>query len=171
MSRSRPAAVAALAIAIVAFAPVVSAQQLTRAGVRTRPAIVTQEDILDAGARAEGYVLDGQFAAARREFREEVALQLRVRELPEKPLRQIAATYYAEGSPARAAQVLDELAALPAAQRDPNVRARALFDAAFLYRAAGELQRPREIQRELRHLARSGVLEADLAAEIQRRMR
>lgn len=169
MSRSR-LAVAALVAAVV-LAPVAGAQQLTRSTARARPAVITQEDIFGAVARGEGYAQDGQFAAARREFREAASLQLRVRELPETALRQVAAAYYAEGEPARAAQALDELAALPAAQRDQNVRARALLDAAFLYREAGQWQRPREIQRELRTLAASGALDATLATEIERRMR
>jgi hypothetical protein len=171
MSHSRLAAVAAIALAVLAVAPDAGAQQLTRSGMRARPAVITQEDILDAAARAEGYAQDGQFALARREYREAAALQLRVRELPESSLRQVAAAYYAEGSPARAAEALEELASLPLAQQDPNVRARALFDAAFLYRAPGQWQRPREIQRELRALAASGVLDAELTAQIERRMR
>ena len=56
-------------------------------------------------------------------------------------------------------------------QQDQNARARALIDAAFLYKSAGKRERPREIQRELRQLAKSGALDGALTEEIGKRMR
>jgi hypothetical protein len=171
MSRSRLATLALFSSILVAAAPDAEAQQLTRTDMRARPAIVTEEQIAGALARADGFIQDGQWADARRQYREAASLQLRVQEVPEVALRQVAAAFYAEGSYARAAQTLDELAALPGVRDDQNARARALMDAAFLYRAAGQWQRPRQIQRELRQLAASGTLESSLAEEIGRRMR
>ena len=171
MSRSRFAITSALALALVAsVSAAADAQQLTRSGVRARPAVITQEDIMDAAARADGYAQSGQFALARREYREAGALQLRVKELPTNAMWQVASAYYAEGSLARAAQTLDELAALAAAHREPNVRAKALLEAAFLYRAAGQWQRPREISKELRLMCERDVVDAELRATIERRL-
>jgi hypothetical protein len=173
MSRSRIAATcSALALALIASVPLAAdAQQLTRAGSRARPVVITQEDIMDAEARGDGFAQSGQFAEARREYRAASQLQLRMRELPTTAMWQIANAHYAEGSSARAAKTLDELAAMAAVHGEPNVQARALLEAAFLYRASGNLQRPLEIKKQLREMAEREALEPELKSAIQRRMR
>ena len=171
MSRSHLATCLLGISILVAAAPDAEAQQLTRSNMRTRPALITEEHISGAMARADGYAQDGQWFAARRQYREAASLQLRVRETPADALRQVAATHFAEGDALSAARALDELAALPAVQQDQNARARALIDAAFLYKSAGKRERPREIQRELRQLAKSGALDGALTEEIGKRMR
>jgi hypothetical protein len=171
MSRSHLATCLLGLSILVASAAEADAQQLTRSGMRARPALITEEHISGAMARADGFAQDGQWFDARREYREAASLQRRVRETPEAALRQVAATHYAEGDLVNAARSLDELAALPSVQHDQNARARALIDAAFLYRAAGQRERPREIQRELRQLAKSGALDSALTDEVAKRMR
>lgn len=160
----------ALALAALAALPVAaSAQQLLR-GVRVRPAVITQEDIAVTYARADGHAQSGQFAEARQAYREASALQVRVREMPDVALWQIAAAHYAEDQPERAAETLDELATTAAERAEPELRARALLEAAFLYRSAGRVQRPREIARELKVMAGGDALSAGLREEIARRI-
>lgn len=167
---SRFAHPAALALAALVALPVAASAQQLLGGVRVRPAVVTQEDIAVVYARADGHAQSGQFAAARQAYREASALQVRVREMPDVALWQIAASHYAEEQPERAAATLDELATLAAARGEPELQAKALLEAAFLYRSAGRVQRPREIAKELKVLARGDALSAELRAEIGRRI-
>jgi hypothetical protein len=171
MTRHRIVACSAIALALVASAPALAdAQRLTRAGSAARPAVITQEDIMDAEARGDGFAQSGQFAEAREAYRAATTLQLRMRELPANAMWQIANAYYAEGASAKAARTLDELAALAAEHRAPDVRARALLEAAFLYRAAGHWQRPQEIAKELRLMCEREALDPELKATIERRL-
>lgn len=163
---ARLAAVAALCVVPVAA----QAQQLGRSAARIRPVVVTQEDIVAAESRAEGYAISGQFAEARAAYREAASLRARVQESPAAAQWQIARLYYGEGDLLRAAETLDRLAFDAARRAEHDVRADALIEAAFLYRAAGQRRRAAEIARELRALSGQGVLSADLRAEIAQRI-
>ena len=170
MFRTRIVACSAVALALVASLPAAAdAQRLTR-GPAARPAVITQEDIMDAEARGDGFAQSGQFAEARGEYRAASTLQLRMRELPTTAMWQIANAYYAENSLAKAARTLDELAALAAQHRATDVRARALLEAAFLYRASGHWQRPQEIAKELREMCEREAIDPALKATIERRL-
>jgi tetratricopeptide (TPR) repeat protein len=167
MSRIRTVSLSAIVLAFAAATPA-AAQQFARSAPRA--AVVTQEEIAGVLARGDGHAQSGDFAAARRAYREARDIQVRVRELPETALWQIAQAYNAEGSTERAAEALDELATLAAASGEPNVQARALLEAAFLYRRAGRSERPQAIVRELRTLARSEALDPALRAQIAERV-
>ena len=170
MSRNRLAISSAIALALVASVPFAAdAQRLTPSGM-ARPAVVTQEDIMDAEARGDGFAQSGQFSEARREYRAASMLQVRMRELPTNAMWQVANAYYAEGALARAARTLDELAGLAAQHGDADVQARALLEAAFLYRAAGQWERPQEIAKELRQMCERAALDPELKSTIERRL-
>ena len=161
-------------IAAVAAAVIVptaaQAQELGRSATRVRPAVVTQEDIVAAEARGEGFAISGQFSDARAAYREAVALRVRAKESPAAAQWQIANLYYGEGDLLRAAQTLDRLALDAARRGEHDVRADALLEAAFLYRKAGQRRRAADIARELRAMQSEKPLSQDVKDEIARRI-
>ena len=161
--------IAAVAAAVIAPAAA-QAQELGRSATRVRPAVVTQEDIVAAEARGEGYSISGQFGEARSAYREAVTLRMRAKESPAAAQWQIANLYYGEGDLLRAAQMLDKLALDAGRRGEHDVRAEALLEAAFLYRAAGQRRRSGDIARELRAMSVSKQLSSDLKDEIARRI-
>ena len=170
MSRIRTVVrIAAVAAAVIAPAAA-HAQELGRSSARIRPAVVTQEDIVAAESRGEGHAISGQFAEARRAYREAVTLRVRVKESPAAAQWQIANLYYGEGDVLRAAQTLDALAHDAARRGEHDVRADALLEAAFLYRSAGQRRRAADIARELRAMRAEQPLAQDLKDEIARRI-
>lgn len=163
------ARVAAVAAAFIAPAAA-QAQELGRSATRVRPVVVTHEDIVAAEARGEGYAISGQFVEARQAYREAVSLRVRAKESPAAAQWQIANLYYGEGDLLRAAQTLDRLAQDAARRGEQDVRAEALLEAAFLYRAAGQRRRAADIARELRASRADESLSADLRDEIATRI-
>ena len=161
------ARIAAVAAAVVIPAAA-QAQELGRATSRIRPVVVTQEDIVAAEARGEGFAISGQFAEARAAYREAASLRTRVKESPAAAQWQIANLYY--GDLLRAAQTLDRLAYDAGRRNELDVRADALLEAAFLYRAAGQRRRAADIARELRAMSADKALSSDLKDEIARRI-
>ena len=163
--------VRAAAVAAAFIAPAAAqAQELGRSVTRVRPAVITQEDIVAAEARGEGHAISGEFAAARGAYREAVTLRVRVKESPAAAQWQIANLYYGEGDVLRAAQTLDKLAFDAAGRGEHDVRADALLEAAFLYRAAGQRRRSADIARELRAMRAEKPLSQDVKDEIARRI-
>ncbi len=170
MSRIRTVVrIAAVAAAVIVPATA-QAQELGRSSARIRPAVVTQEDIVAAEARAEGFAISGQFADARDAYREAITLRVRAKESPAAAQWQIANLYYGEGDKLRAAQTLDQLAFDAARRGEHDVRAEALVEAAFLYRAVGQRRRSAEIVRELRVLRGDERLSQELKDEIAQRI-
>jgi len=163
------ARVAAVAVAFIAPAAA-HAQELGRPAARIRPVVITQEDIVAAESRGEGYAISGQFAEARGAYREAATLRVRVKESPAAAQWQIANLYYGEGDLLRAAQTLDKLAYDAAVRGEHDVRAEALVEAAFLYRAAGQRRRSADIARELRAMRAEKPLSQDIKDEIARRI-
>ena len=161
--------IAVVAAAVIAPAAA-HAQELGRSATRVRPAVITQEDIVAAEARGEGYAISGQFAEARAAYREAVTLRVRVKESPAAAQWQIANLYFGEGDMLRAAQTLDKLAFDADRRGEHDVRAEALLEAAFLYRSAGQRRRAADIARELRSMRAEKPLSQDIQDEIARRI-
>ena len=164
------ARLSAIALVAVVAAPAAEAQSLTRSESRARPVVVTQEDIVHAEARAEGFALSGQFAQARLAYREAAMLRERAKESTSSVEWQIANLYFGEGDMLRAAHTLDELAAGAARRGEHEVRAKALLEAAFMYRAAGHRRRASEIARELRAFSADAPIADELRQTIAQRI-
>ena len=83
---------------------------------------------------------------------------------------QVANAYYAEHQLGRAAETLDELAALAAVLGQRDVQAKALLEAAFLHRAAGHAQRAHDIGKQLREMCKRGEIDGELHAAVMKRL-
>lgn len=161
-----------LTIGLAALAtPAAAQQQLpARYAEPSGPSAVSQEEIDNTFARGVELVEHGQFAQAGRKFRAAARMQVRNGEVPDTALWQLAASHYAEDDLVAAATALDELARIAAAHGRPELQARAMLEAAFLYRRVGNEQRATELARGLRLIHKSPYLSAELRAAIDSRV-
>ena len=167
----RAARTVAAGLLTVAVAATPALAQRTAGFASTvRPSVSSMDAIgrsLDRGFRFAG---QGRYAEARQEFRAAADRQQRAGHLPETSLWQVAATYYAQQDFRGAAQTLDELATVAGQHGDRQVQGKALLEAAFLYRRAGEVDRSKAIVRELKSLGRAEGMSQGLRDEIARRV-
>jgi hypothetical protein len=96
-------------------------------------------------AQGDRFAMEGEYEAARAEYEVVAELLHDEGKLPVKALRRIATTYYFEGEYERAAATLDRLADEAVSHGDLATRGRALADAAYLARLAGN--RAEELRR------------------------
>ena len=166
---ARAARTIAAGLLTVAVVAVPAAAQRSFAGT-VRPAVSSMDAIgrsIDRGFQLAG---QGNYDAARLEFRAAADRQQRAGYLPETSLWQIASTYYAQDNFKDAARTLDELATVAGQRGERQVQAKALLEAAFLYRRAGEVDRSAEAARHLKQVVRAGGVSAELRDEIARRV-
>ena len=166
---ARTVAAGLFTLAIVA-APAAAQRSAGYAGAAVRPATSSMDMIgrsIDRGFQLAG---QGKYDAARLEFRAAAERQQRAGYLPETSLWQIASTYYAQSNFADAARTLDELAVVARSHGDRQVQAKALLEAAFLYRRAGDVEQSTIAARQLKQVVRAGGVSAELKSEIERRV-
>lgn len=167
----RAAATVAAGLLTVAIAAAPAAAQRPQGFAGTvRPSLSAMEVIGASLERGFYFSQQARYDLARREFRGAADVQMRNGYLPETALWQVAATHYAENQFLDAARTLDELATLAGQHGNVQVQGKALLEAAFLYRQAGELDRSKAAARQLKHLARSPEISAELRDEIGRRI-
>jgi hypothetical protein len=147
--RTRPGVAPALLGVLLLTAPAAAqpasgSATLSIAAPPASSVTATRENGATILERAEQLAEEGRFQEAKAEYARAAEAQRKEGVLPSVALRGLAQMYFGESRPRRSAAILSGLAAEAERVGALDVQARALLDAAFLYRSEGlvhELQR------------------------------